>query len=440
MMDTENSLALRPNGDAAGPTRDWATGQATFLGRQPILDRESAVVAYELLLRSGSRNAAPAMPDARKATAIVIQRALVDMNIDLVLGENLGYINFDEQMLMSDLVECLPARKVVIEVLETVSITSAIIERVRALRALGFRIALDDYTGTETAREQLLPDVDIIKVDLSALGGEELETVAARLRRFGKKLLAEKVETREMAQRCRDCGFELFQGYFFARPVIIEGRRASPDEQVVFRLIGMVSSDADTGDIAAVLRETPQLSINLMRIVNSAAVGARQRLTTMKQALTVIGRAQLNRWLQILLFAISGDGRQGFPNALANMAATRGKMLEACACCMGTRAADYPERAFMTGMFSLAGALLGADLRDILDSLPIAEDVKSAILQREGELGRLLDLVEVYEKGDPHGLADRLAALPSLDMVRANASYIKALLWADSLGVDGSGS
>lgn len=437
-MKTLNSATQQADRKAPDQSRGVTAEQGIFLGRQPILDRDGAVVAYELLFRSGTHNGASGMPDARKATAMVIQRALVEMDIESVLGACLGYINFDEQMLMSDLVECLPRDRVVIEVLESVTITEAIAVRVRTLRALGFRIALDDYTGTETARESLLPDVDVIKVDLAALGGENLEVLAARLRRYGKMLLAEKVETREMAQRCRDCGFELFQGYFFARPAIIQGRRASPDEQAVFRLIGLIASDADNSAIAAVLRETPQLSINLMRIVNSAAVGARQRLTTMNQALAMIGRRDLNRWLQILLFSTAGDGRKGFPNALASMAATRGMMLETCARSLRGRAPDFADRAFMTGMFSLAGALLGGTAEEILGPLPIADDVKRAILEREGELGRLLDLVEVYENGAAQALSAKLAVLPELDERRVNANYTAALAWADSLGAEGN--
>jgi c-di-GMP-related signal transduction protein len=406
-----------------------------FLGRQPILDRAGNLAAYELLFRSGAARGA-GMPEATTATATVISRVFADFDVDRVLGKQRGFINFDTELLMSDVMDFLPRERVVVELLETIVMTPAVLERVGELRRLGFTLALDDYAGAEDVYAELLPSVDIIKVDISLVSEEALPAVTSRLKTYGKRLLAEKVETREVVDRCLALGYELFQGYYFAKPVVLSGRRVSPSEQAILRLTGLIAIDAESDAIEQAFRENPELSINLMRIVNSAAVGVKQRITSLRHALIVIGRGQLNRWLQILMFALGGSPGQIFPNPLTVLAATRGKFLELGLRACGGNSADAGDRGFMTGVLSLAGALLGRPLPEILDPLPLAEEIKTAILARSGALGRLLNLIEALEAGGTQTGAQLLEDLPALDSVAVNTIYVEAMTWADSLGVE----
>jgi c-di-GMP-related signal transduction protein len=414
---------------------DSPTEGEVFLGRQPILDRAGNLAAYELLFRSGGPRGA-GMPEATTATATVISRVFADFDVDRVLGKHRGFINFDTELLMSDVMDFLPRERVVVELLETIVMTPAVLERVGELRRLGFTLALDDYAGAEDIYAELLPNVDIIKVDISLVGEQALPELTARLKTYGKRLLAEKVETRNVVDRCLGLGYELFQGYYFAKPVVLSGRRVSPSEQAILRLTGLIATDAESEAIERAFRENPELSINLMRIVNSAAVGVRQRITSLRHALMVIGRGQLNRWLQILMFALGGSPGQIFPNPLTVLAATRGKFLELGLRANGSNSADAGDRGFMTGVLSLAGALLGRPLPEILGPLPLAEEIKSAILERSGVLGHLLNLVEALEADGAQTLAHSLEDLPALDAVSVNAIYMDAMTWADSLGVE----
>ena len=421
----------RPAAMPAAPSSDTEV----FLGRQPILDRAGNLTAYELLFRSGGPRGA-GMPDASVATATVINRAFADFDIEQVLGQHRGFINFDAELLMSDVIDFLPPDRVVIELLETIEVTPAVLERVVELRRHGFTLALDDYAGAEASYAELLPAVDIIKVDISLVSDDALPALTGRLKTYRKKLLAEKVETREVVDRCLALGYDLFQGYYFAKPVVLSGRRASPSEQAILRLTGLIAADAQSEAIEAAFRENPELSIHLMRIVNSAAVGVRQRITSLRHALMVIGRGQLNRWLQILMFSLGGGAGQNFPNPLTILAATRGKFLELCVGAGGGGSTEAADRAFMAGLLSLAGALLGRPPEEIFQPLPIAEEIKTAVLARAGLLGRLLDLVESLEAGNGAAPALPLEGLPGLHADRVHTIYLEAMAWADSLAIE----
>jgi c-di-GMP-related signal transduction protein len=409
-----------------------APDHEVFLGRQPILDRDGNVAAYELLFRSGQANRATVVDD-RVATATVINHAFANLGLESVLGELRGFINFDEKLLMSDLVELLPRAKVVIELLETVPASPAVLRRVRTLRDEGFLLALDDYVGDREQKEPLFRLVDVVKVEITGFAPDELQRATGELRRHPVQLLAEKVDTREQVERCRRLGFELFQGYYFAKPVILSSRRVPPATQAILRLVGLVVADAESPQIEAIFRENPDLTVNLLRVVNSVAVGARQRIDSLKHALVVLGRNQLNRWLQILVYAVAERSGAKHPSPLTVLASTRGRVMEMLATAVGG-GPSYRERAFMTGMLSLTDTLLGIPLAEILKPLPLALEVSEALLERKGQLGDLLKLCEALEQGGAAGIVAAVRPLPGLDAETVNKAQTEAMAWADSLG------
>ncbi|MCK9987691.1 MAG: hypothetical protein AzoDbin1_04163 [Azoarcus sp.] len=191
-----------------------------FLARQPIFDRQRKVAAYELLFREDESGEARVTDDAR-ATAQVIAHAFGRMGLNSVIGGSAGFVNVDAEMLMSGRVERLPRDRVLLELLETVTIDCAVVERCSTLKHLGYRLALDDVCSVSREMEPLLDIVDVVKIDILQLEPEALELLVRRLRLHPAKLLAEKVDTLERARRCVELGFDLFQGYFFARPSLL---------------------------------------------------------------------------------------------------------------------------------------------------------------------------------------------------------------------------
>jgi len=424
---TRNTLIRMPTAQQSSHTPPSAEG--IYLARQSILDRNQELYAFELLFRSGEANAAR-FTDGTIATATVMQHVLNEFGLDSVLGKFKGFINLDETMLMSDLIELLPKDRVVLEVLETVELTDSIVERLTALKRAGYSLALDDVIGLPPALERVLGDIDIVKVDVQQLDMAALRDLRAKLGRRPVRLLAEKVDTREQVDACIAMGFELFQGYYFAKPQIITGKRLSPAEATIMRLLGLLVADGDTEEIEALLKQEPGLTMNLLRLTNSVGTGTRGRIHSVSSALMVLGRRQMLRWLQLLLYSAKGSGR--LPSALMQLAATRGRMMELLARSWNDN--GLVDRAFMTGIMSLMETLLAMPMAEILAPLPVSEDVRAALLERAGRLGALLDVVEAVEGQGDRELRALLPRLPGLSIADIEQANIGAMTWANNLG------
>jgi c-di-GMP-related signal transduction protein len=408
------------------------TKPAFWLGRQPILDTMAATVGYELLFRSDPGNAAQ-IDDQRAATAIVINHAYSELGIAAVLGECRGFINFDGELLMSDVVELLPPERTVIELLEGLAVTQPVIERCRDLRSRGFSFALDDVVHLDEVQAPLLSIIDVVKIDVLATPADKLPELVRKARAAARvKLLAEKVDTRVQADRCRELGFDLFQGYFFARPVLIQGRRTDPSKRVLMRLLEQtLNDDTDTADIEDTFKQAPDLSYKLMRLVNSVGMGLRSPIESLSHAVKILGRRQLQRWLQVLLFA--NQTATDFPSPLLQMAAARGKLMELLAE-KSSRDNHLHDRAFMTGILSLLDTLLEMPMTDVIGQIHLPDDVCSALVQRNGRLGRLLLIVEALERADAAEVASLLADGDPCTTEDLPMLQIAALSWSNRLG------
>lgn len=397
------------------------------LARQPILDRKGNTVAYELLFRKGSQQHAI---DDRAATAHVIAHAFNELGLDSVLGGRRAFINFDAIMLMTDVIEFLPPHKVVIELLETVAITPAIVARCRDLKQLGFSLALDDVAAIDPAHAHLLPLLDYVKIDVLKARTEALPTIVAELAKHKVQTVAEKVDNADMAARCDALGFQFFQGYFYARPTLLNGKRTDPSKQIMLRLMHQLLTDADNHDIEQTFKQAPEMAYKLLRLVNSVGVAGGAKIQTLAQAILVLGRRQLQRWLQLLLFAQYSRG--DFPSPLLTLSSTRGRLMEMLAQTLGYDKATR-EEAFMVGMFSLLDALLGEPLPGLLDELALSGEIRDAILSQEGPLGVLLRLIVALEQDEGSQLDEIIATHPELAQVNLMNLQIEAMLWADSI-------
>ncbi|MBU1689535.1 MAG: EAL domain-containing protein [Gammaproteobacteria bacterium] len=402
--------------------------QDIFIGRQPILDRDQQIVAYELLFRSSGQSTSAHITNDLLATAHVITHAFSELGIASVLGDKKGYINVNADLLLSDMIELLPQDKIVIELLETIQVDEQIISRCQELKGMGFSLALDDFGG-DSQFKPLFDIVEVIKIDLPQMGQEGLEVNVKYLKNWPVKLLAEKVEDIDQAIQCKGLGFDLFQGYYYARPVTLSGKRADSSKLILLKLLELILGDAETHEIEQAFKHDPTLSYNLLRLVNSVAVGARYKISSLKQAIVVLGRQQLQRWLQLLLF-VNQSGDMHSP--LLELAATRGKLMELLAVAQSERDKDLHDRAFMTGIMSLLDTLLGMPLEEVVKQVNLASDVENALLKHEGKLGNMLLLVEKLEQSD-FDAAEGLLADMQLNLSHLMQAQIEAMNWAHML-------
>ncbi len=407
-----------------------------FLGRQPILDRNQKLVAYELLFRSGTHNAAQ-ITDGVTATATVIANAFTELGVADALEHCRGFINVDTDFLFSDMLELLPCQSVVLEILETVPPTADVVARCRELKAHGFTLALDDVIQIGPEYRELLELVEIVKVDLQPLKPDALAALTAQLKPLNKQLLAEKVDSREQMEHCLKLGYQLFQGYYFAKPTVIVGKKLNHSQLALMKLMGLLLSDADTGALEAAFKPEPGLTVNLLRLTNSVGAGCAVRITSLRHAITVLGHRQLQRWLQLLLFA-SGS-TQGMDNPLLQLAATRGRLMELLADHLKRGDKNFADQAFMVGIMSLMPALVGLPIAEIVAPLALPDTVHAALIDESGPLGDLLKITAAAEYGDPDEMREYLAAVTSLDPATLNLCSAQALAWAGSLGRERNG-
>ncbi|MEN9868023.1 MAG: hypothetical protein RL748_3613 [Pseudomonadota bacterium] len=368
-----------------------------FLGRQPILNREQNLFAYELLFRS-ARTGAVTVEDDLSATAAVIAHA-AELGMDHVIGDRVGFINVDAAVLLSDIVQVLNPKKVVLEILETVKATPELLARIVRLQELGYRFALDDVIHNTEDVQQFLPLVEIVKIDIMNMPSAQLSQLSLRFRIEKKKLLAEKVETQEEFESCLALGFDYFQGYYFAKPVVLSGKKIASSEMAILQLMALINSDADSNVLERSIKQDAALSLNLLRLVNTPAAGAKSRIETLGQALAILGRRHLQRWLQILLYAKPGRSA-AFQDPLLLMATTRGKLLELIAQKVKPGQRNIADIAFTVGIMSLMDVLFQMPMEEILTKVSVADEVAEALMSRKGWYGAMLKLAEYNEHVD----------------------------------------
>ncbi|MHB0917157.1 MAG: EAL and HDOD domain-containing protein [Thiobacillus sp.] len=401
-------------------------GKETFLARQPIVDAEHRLFAYELLFRQSMSAVSAQITSQLQAGVEIISNTLC-LGPDWLLQGKLAFINLDEATLMSDFVCLLPPRHVVYEILETVAVTPVLIARIRELRQLGYRFALDDFVCLDEYRP-LLPMVDFVKLDVLEQPPEKTAEIIAHIRlNFTGQFIAEKVESREMFDLCRNCGIEYFQGYYFAHPENLASKTIQPGQLAVLELMNKVRACEDLAEIEEPLRRNAALTLRLLRYANSAASGLQQPVHTVRQALTQVGLKTLYRWLALLLITANATPT----NALAaRTAVTRGRICELLGRSRFNREAQ--DELFITGLFSLAEPLMEIPLARLLEFLPMPDPIVQALVHQTGPYAPFLKLAEASERSDFEQIAryaDEIASSPE----EVNLVQLQSLAWAEAL-------
>lgn len=399
------------------------------LARQPIFDRDDRLVAYELLYRDhppenrvvgGVDGASPA-----RMTSDTIAGTFLGMGLGRVTGGKRAFVNVDRAMLVEGSVGVMDPRHVVLEVLETVACDPETVAACEALVARGYTLALDDYVD-DPSYDPFLRLAAIVKVDVLGRDDAALRPLLARLRGFGVRCLAERVESAEVHARCVGLGFDLFQGYFYARPEMLAGREVPVQQASLVRLLNLVRDpDAEDAAIEDVFRGDVSLTYRLLRIVNSAALG-HAGVRSIAQAIRLLGRVALHRWIGLLLVS-SFATTNGVRDELVTTAIVRARHCELLAEAIGRRREG--GALFMAGLFSLLDALMGVPMPDVVDRLDLAPELREALLARAGAHAPVLRLVEAYEAARWDDVVAGAAPL-GLAPERVPTLYVQAVEWA----------
>jgi EAL and modified HD-GYP domain-containing signal transduction protein len=386
-----------------------------LFARQAIVDRRGRLAGYELLYR-GPREADGEIPDAEHATCQVLVGAFAEVGFGAAVGGTSAFLNVTERFLRE--VDPLPLapETTVLELLEDARPSDALLDRLRGLRREGFRIALDDFAPSAQSTP-FLDVADLVKVDLRAHERGEAEQLMRTLAGRGLTVVAEKVEDQEEAAWAAAAGAELFQGYFFCRPVELAGTELRSASLARLRAAAQLTDpDAGIEEIEAALRVDPHLTLRMLQQLNSAAMSLPHRVSSIRQGVVLLGPRTVRQWALVLL--LSGIGEQRGP--LLATALARARTLETVAHAKGARDADAW---FSVGLLSVSDVLAGAPLEEVIGQLPLADDVVAALVRREGDKGEALSAAIACERAElPEG-ADRGLVL---------MAYADALAWADA--------
>ncbi|MGA2273594.1 MAG: HDOD domain-containing protein [Bryobacteraceae bacterium] len=397
-----------------------------LVARQPIFDAQMHVFGYEMLFRSSSLNEFDGT-EGNTATARVISAVFGSAETDQLTGRKNTFINFPQKMLLDGTASILPPQQTVVEILESAEADEDLLEACRGLRARGYRLALDDFTVAEKV-EALTSIADFLKVDFRATSLAQRMDAATRFK--GKvQLLAEKVETQEEFRCARDMGYEYFQGFFFARPLISSTRQIPGFKLQFLRILNELHRpEMDFRKLADLLKREPGLSYKLLRFVNSAWFGLRSPVESLQRALVSLGEEAARKWLSVLTMANLASDQ---PTELAISTLVRARFFESLAKEAGLL--QLCDDCFLVGMFSRLDAMLGRPLAELVEGLNLHGQITRTLLDRphpSDKMPPVWKLVLAYERGD----WDTLGAMAlgcDLNAQTLTDCYAEAVQWAD---------
>src|SRR5690554_268585 len=401
-----------------------------LLARQPIFNRKMQVVAYELLCRNYDIDfTSPEGGDT--ASSQVLLHTFTDLSIQSVVGKHQAFINFTRTLLLAP--PPFHQDQLVIEVLEGQKVDAQMLHSLKRLREKGYTIALDDFELTEETRG-LIPYADIIKLDVLQLSTEQIIEHVEHLKSFGITLVAEKVETYEMLEFCKSLGFDLFQGYFLARPKIIKGRKITENKQAVLQLLSVMHNpDVHLDEVERLIARDPMLSYKLLRLVNSAAFALPRTIDSLRQAIALLGLDIIKNWINLLAMANMGDK----PLELSIAALTRARMCAAIATAMNGKSRS--DSFFTVGLLSTLDAFMDAPLEILLKNLSLNKNLNEALLEHSGDEGKVLEIVEHYEKADWEKIDWEYLSQNNITPDTLTHIYLDAISWVsntvETLGV-----
>jgi len=414
--------------DSVLPEQENSASKAIFVARQPIFDTSEQVWAYELLFRSSgqAKTADVAEDDLATASVIADGFALAFSGMD---KRKKAFINFPQRLLLDDTVYALPREICVVEVLETITPSLEMVVALTNIKSHGYVLALDDYVG-QPGFEEIIRLADIVKVDLLGMSDERLREVSFGLLRYGCRLLAEKVEDKRTYEMAKMLGFTLFQGFYFSRPETMTGSKVPTPVLAKMRLLRALSGDDfDVRELTRIISSDPSVSYRLLNFINSAAFSLHDKIQSIQQALTLLGKQQIKQWF--LAVIISDFDSTAKVQEAAYTSLQRARYLESMGRMFRNRA--FPaETLFLLGLFSKLDVLLSQPMDKLLQNIPLDKSVEDALLSKPSPYWSWLSLVEDIEIGNWEDVFEFLDNR-NLDREASAANYAEAIKWTQTL-------
>ena len=356
---------------------------------------------YELLYRSGGENRY-VETDGDKASLAVIRNTLLIIGSERITGGRWAFINFTRSLLLDGSAFYLPKDLAVIEILEDVVADEPLVDACRKIKEKGYLLALDDFILKANENNPLLDLADIIKIDFLHTNPIMRKFIVKRFTGHNRiKLLAEKTETREDFLEARDLGYHYFQGYFFSKPVVITTKDIPGYKLHYMQILREINrKELNFENLRQLIEKETSLTYKLLKYINSTFFGLRQKVTSIKQALALLGEEEIKKWVSL---AVLVDMGRDEPEELVRVSILRARFCEGLGSQVGLAA--QKSELFLLGMFSLMEVFLGRPMEEILDGMPLSDSLKGALLGEMNGYRKVLELVLRYESADWEGVA-----------------------------------
>jgi EAL and modified HD-GYP domain-containing signal transduction protein len=364
-----------------------------LFARHSIYCKNRDVEYYELLFRNAQNAFDPSIND-ETATFEVIANNYSNIVKDGELKSIPCFIKVTDELLLSGRLPELPKGRFVLELLGRSKITPQLVEKLQELGKKGVRLALADYDPEDGRFDVLLNIVHILKLDIRRLGMENLPSIIAKLRPYHLELLADKVESQEQYVKCVEMGFSLYQGFFLSEPATVKGKKIAANKIILLQLLAEVDRPgASAKSMEEIALNDPTLTFKILKVVNSAAFNTPKEITSLSHAISLVGMVQIKRW--IVIFMTSKEDNASAD--LINNMLVRGRMCELISEMSGQ---NDPISFFMVGLLSQLDALLNMEMKELLQQMPLTDEISHAILDHQGEMGAVLSDVKYYQHGD----------------------------------------
>ncbi|MBU0482194.1 MAG: HDOD domain-containing protein [Proteobacteria bacterium] len=397
-----------------------------YIARQPILDGNKRLQAYELLYR-GAAHYALGQISGERATTSLLTTAFLTEGIEKISSSKPCFINFTEELLLKKVPLSFPNNLVVIEVLEDVPPSPAIIAVCKEFVEKGYVLALDDFIHHRNL-EPLINLAKIIKIDFSLTKGTDLERVRYKLANRDVKLLAEKVETLQEFEQAMKLGFTFFQGYFFGKPQMIQSKEIPASKINLLQLLAEVNRKSTTiKTLKEIFSRDVGMTYKLLRYINSAYYYLQKKIESVAHAIVYIGEQGVKRFVILLLVSEIATDK---PVELLKLSVVRARFCELLA--GESRVWPDSSEVFLLGLFSMIDGLLDTPMKEVMEKLPIDEAIKDALMKKTGPLVPFLTATDAYERNE---MEKCLKAFTALGVEPKNVPdyYLTAVAFADSL-------
>jgi len=399
-----------------------------YVARQPIFDIKKCIFGYELLFRADMANFFPEM-EGNSATSKLLSNSFFNIGIEKIAGSNLAFINFTQELLLKQLPLMFSQDRLVVEILENVQPDRDVIEACQEIALNGYIIVLDDFFY-KPSLEPLIEVADIIKIDIKATPLEEVGDLVKKMTERGVDLLAEKVETHDEFKKALKMGFRYFQGFFFSKPEVLAGKEISTPQMQLLEIMAEVNKENfEFSRLEKMIVRDASISYKLMRLINSAYFKRAKEISSIRQAIVMIGEAGIRRFLSLISMAGLAGNK---PDELIRVSLIRAKFCEL----LGNHPGKSAETAelFTLGLFSLINAIMDDSMENLMSQIPLSGNIKEVLISGAGNLSGYLSLVEAYERGDWEEI-EKAANLLGIDQSHLPGQYMESLSWADSLNI-----